>query len=107
DEEIVLASREAALRAVPQASRVALARVAAEVLEMSGDVRGAAVALIDAGDASAGAALLERVDLGGDAVAVLSALPRSTLTPRLAETLARALIDAARYRDGREIASLL
>src|SRR5437763_2005826 len=107
EEEIVLASREAALRAIPQASRIALARVAAEVLEASADLRGAAAVLIDAGDASAGAALLERVDLGGDAIAVLSALPRPALTPRLAETLARALIDAARYRDAREIAALL
>src|SRR5207244_114934 len=39
EEKIVLASREAALRGIPLASRLPLARVAAEVLESSGDLR--------------------------------------------------------------------
>jgi DNA-binding NtrC family response regulator len=107
EEKIVLASREAALRSLPQVSRAPLARIAAEVLEASGDVRGAASALIDAGEASEAAKLLERVKLGGDAIPVLSAIPRQALTPPLAETLACALIDAGRYRDAREIAALL
>src|SRR5205807_9790522 len=68
DEEIVLASREAALRAIPPASRIALARVAAEGLETSGVVRGAAAALTDAGDAAAAAPLLEPV--GGSAAPI-------------------------------------
>src|SRR5262249_36513208 len=80
DEEIVLASRDAALAAIPPASRVPRARIAAEVLEAGGDLRGAAAVLVDAGDA---------------------------LTPRLAATLASALIDAARYRDARGLAMLL
>ena len=107
DSVIELASREVALRGIPQASRAALARIAAEVLEASGDLRGAASALLDAGDASAAAALLERVEWNGDAIAMLSALPRQALTPTLAETLASELIDAGRYRDAREIAALL
>jgi DNA-binding NtrC family response regulator len=107
EDEIVLASRNAALRAIPQASRAPLARIAAEVLEASGDVRGAATALIDAGDAAAAAALLERAEWNGDTIGMLSALPRQALTPKLAERLASALIDAARYRDAREIAALL
>ncbi|ONM65357.1 hypothetical protein B0B24_31015, partial [Pseudomonas aeruginosa] len=71
DEEIVLASREAALRGIPAASRMPLARVAAEVLQAGGDIRGAAAALIDAGDNAAAAALLEGAELGGDAIAML------------------------------------
>jgi DNA-binding NtrC family response regulator len=107
DVEIVLASREAALAAIPSSSRIPLARVAAEVLESGGDLRGAAAALMDAGDAEAAAAVLERVEWNGDAVAVLSTMPRQALTPKLAATLASALIDAARYRDARAVASLL
>src|SRR5205814_7820792 len=38
---------------------------------------------------------------------VLSELPRAALTPKLAQTLAAALLDAARYRDARQIAALL
>ena len=106
-DEIRFSARDAALHGIPPPSRTPLARVAAEVLEASGDLRGAASALLDAGDDAAAAGMLERVEWADDAIRVLSALPRQALTSKLAETLASALIDAARYRDAREIASLL
>ncbi|MEK6374655.1 MAG: sigma 54-interacting transcriptional regulator [Acidobacteriota bacterium] len=112
DGAIVFASaamREAALQGMPSASRAPLARVAAEVLEANGDLRAAATLLIDTGDARAAAAVLERVrwTSGDETIRALRELPPPALTPRLAETLASALIDAGRYRDAREIASLL
>jgi DNA-binding NtrC family response regulator len=71
------ALREAALQLIPPASRPQLCRVAARVLEESGDLVYAAELLLDAGD---------------------------ELPPPLAHALANTWLDAGRYRDARAIA---
>jgi DNA-binding NtrC family response regulator len=90
----------------PPESREAISRVAAVVAEESGDLARAGVLLIDAGDARRGHDLLERASWlsADDIIATLRPLP--SLTPRLAEMLANALIDMARYRDARDVAGL-
>jgi hypothetical protein len=109
DGHLVFASEEvrhAARRLIPQSSQATLSRVAAGVVtETTGDLAAAAFLLIEAGDARAAAALLERATTD-DALAVLRNLPRHALTPRLAETLASAMIEGGRYRDAREIARI-
>ena len=103
------AAREDATEQIPAASRAALARAAAGAVEGTGDLRGAAALLVEAGEVRDAAALLERVVWADphQAVASLRELPRSALSPSLADTLASALIDSGRYRDARDIASSL
>ncbi|HEY3055565.1 MAG TPA: sigma 54-interacting transcriptional regulator [Thermoanaerobaculia bacterium] len=80
------AVREHCARHVPEASRPALARAAASVTEKLEEIQWRSAE--------------ETVD-------ALNALPRSTLTPRLASRLANALVDSGRYRDARDLAPLL
>jgi len=85
------------------ASREAVCRVAANVAEGAGDFVRAGLLLLDAGDAR-GTELLERATWR-DSESVIAALrPLRALTPKLAETLANALIDQGRYRDARDVA---
>jgi DNA-binding NtrC family response regulator len=101
------ATRRAARRLIPPSSQATLCRVAADVvLQTSADFATAASLLIEAGDARAAAALLERATTT-DALPVLRTMPRHALTPALAETLASALIDNGRYRDAREVAHIV
>ena len=97
--------RNAARQLIPLSSQSTLCRVAAEVLAET-DLPAAASLLVDAGDARAAAALLERAPTA-DALPVLRTMPRHALTPALAETLASALIDGGRYRDARDVAQLV
>jgi DNA-binding NtrC family response regulator len=108
DGHLVFASegvRNAARGLIPQSSQPTLCRVAAEVLSER-DLAAAASLLIDAGDPRAAAALLERASVS-EALPVLREMPRHALTPKLAETLARALIDGGRYRDARDVAHIV
>ncbi|HXH93797.1 MAG TPA: sigma 54-interacting transcriptional regulator [Thermoanaerobaculia bacterium] len=112
DGHIVFASdaiRVAAKNLIPSSSRPMLSRVAAGVMAgTAGDVSGAAALLIDAGDPLAAAELLEQVTVTGDQhLLLLRSLPRQALTPKLARTLASALIERGRYRDARDIVLLL
>ena len=88
---------------IPAASRPALCRAAASVADA---LRGGLL-LIESGETERGVALLESVHWSGagEVVTALGSLPRTTLTPQLARTLASALVDSGRYRDAREIAS--
>jgi DNA-binding NtrC family response regulator len=109
DGQLVFASdavRRAAARLIPPSSQATLGRVAAEVLAETGDFAASASLLIDAGDARAAAAMLERA-LPHEALPVLRMMPRHALTPTLAEILASALIDAGRYRDARDAAQIV
>ncbi|HXH41478.1 MAG TPA: sigma 54-interacting transcriptional regulator, partial [Thermoanaerobaculia bacterium] len=100
-------ARNAARQLIPPSSQPTLCRVAAQVSsETTGDLAVAASLLIDAGDARAAALLLEQAS-PQQALPVLRTLPRHALTPKLAETLARALIDDGRYRDARDVAQLV
>ncbi len=113
DGHLVFASdtiRVAAKNLIPSSSRPTLCRVAADVVvETTGDLTGAAALLVDAGDARAAAALLERVTFVSNdkALSLLRAMPRQALTPKLAQTLASALIDSGRYRDARDVVLVL
>ena len=107
--QLVFASdgvRRAAARLIPPSSQATLGRVAADVLAETGDFAASASLLIDAGDARAAAAMLERAS-PHDALPVLRTMPRHALTPKLAEILASALIDAGRYRDARDAAQIV
>ncbi len=110
DDHFVFSSeavRDAARRLIPASSQPTLCRVAAEVLtETTGDLAAAASLLIDAGDPRGAADLLERTS-PSQALPVLRDLPRHALTPKLAEVLARALIEGGRYRDARGAAHIL
>lgn len=104
------AVRAAAKNLIPPSSRPTLCRVAAGVVaETAGDLTGAAALLVDAGDARAASALLERVTFvsNDQALSLLRAIPRQGLTPKLAQTLASALIDSGRYRDARDVVLVL
>lgn len=103
------AIRIAAKKLIPASSRPTLSRVAADVIaETAGDLPAAAALLLDAGDARAAAALLDRASFAnGKDLLLLQSLPRAALTPKLAQTLASALIDHGRYRDARDVVSLL
>ena len=104
------AIRVAAKNLIPSSSRPTLCRVAADVVvETTGDLTGAAALLIDAGDARAASALLEQVTFVSNdkALWLLRAMPRQALTPKLAQTLASALIDNGRYRDARDVVLVL
>jgi DNA-binding NtrC family response regulator/tetratricopeptide (TPR) repeat protein len=96
----------AAVRMIPASSQVTLCRVAAGVLAETGDFASAASLLIDAGDARAAAAMIERAAPNA-ALPVLRTMPRHALTPRLAAILASALIESGRYRDAREVAQIV
>jgi DNA-binding NtrC family response regulator len=109
DGHLVFASdiaRRAAARLIPVSSQATLGRVAAEVLAESGEFAASASLLIDAGDARAAAAMLERA-LPSVALPVLRTMPRHALTPKLAEILASALIENGRYRDAREVSHIV
>ena len=109
DEHLVFASdgvRRAAARLIPPSSQATLGRVAADVLAETGDFAASASLLIDAGDARAAAAMLERA-APHDALPVLRTMPRHALTPKLAKILASALIDAGRYRDARDATQIV
>jgi DNA-binding NtrC family response regulator len=86
------------------ASREAVCRVAANVAEEAGDFACAGVLLIESGDAKRGLELLERAKWRDSESIIATLRPLQALTPKLAETLAVALIDQGRYRDAREIA---
>ena len=104
------AIRVAAKNLIPSSSRPTLCRVAADVVvETTGDLTDAAALLIDAGDARAASVLLERVAFVSNdkALALLRAMPRQSLTPKLAQTLASSLIDSGRYRDARDFVLVL
>jgi DNA-binding NtrC family response regulator len=106
DGHLVFASdsvRRAAARLIPDSSQATLCRIASEVLAETGDFAASAALLIDAGDARAAATRLERA-APDVALPVLRTMPRYALTPKLAQMLASALIDAGRYRDAREAA---
>ena len=108
DGHLVFASdaiRDAARQLIPPSSQAMLSRVAAGVLADI-DLAAAASLLIEAGDAHAGAMLLERAP-SAEALPVLRTMPRHALTPKLAETLASALIDAGSYRDARDVARIV
>jgi DNA-binding NtrC family response regulator len=91
----------------PPTSRQAICRVAARVAEESGDLVRAGVLSIDAGEARRGHELLERTAWRSCDEIIAALRPLPWLTPALAETLANALIDAARYRDARDVAVLV
>ena len=108
DEAFVFASesvRAQAERSIPAASRPALCRVAAS---LATGVR-AALLSIDAGDVGRAAELLEQVEWSSaDAcIATLRRVPHAALTPRVAKTYADALNAAGRYREARDLATLL
>ncbi|MEA2162671.1 MAG: two-component system, NtrC family, response regulator AtoC [Thermoanaerobaculia bacterium] len=112
DGHLVFASdaiRVAAKKLIPASSRPTLSRVAADVIaETAGDLPAAAALLLDAGDARAAATLLDRASFAnGKDLLLLQSLPRAALTPKLAQTLASALIDHGRYRDARDVVSML
>jgi transcriptional regulator with GAF, ATPase, and Fis domain len=113
DGHLVFASdaiRVAAKKLIPASSRPTLSRVAADVIvEVAGNPAAGAALLIDAGDPRAAAALLERVPFAanGNDLTLLQSLPRQALSPKLAQTLASALIDHGRYRDARDVVSVL
>ncbi|HEX3580238.1 MAG TPA: sigma 54-interacting transcriptional regulator [Thermoanaerobaculia bacterium] len=92
---------------IPSSSRAAICRIAANVAEESGDLVRAATLLTDAGDLARAAMLLDQVAWSDDAAVVLWSMPRRVLSSKLAKILTRALIQAARYRDAREIAALI
>jgi len=100
--------RRQAIDSIPAASRVSLCRLAAEVAEAHGDRRCAAFLMIEAGDVGRAAALLESIEWRSreDVIRTLRAVPRAALTERSRRALAEALIDAGRYRDAREFASV-
>ncbi|HEX7679087.1 MAG TPA: sigma 54-interacting transcriptional regulator [Thermoanaerobaculia bacterium] len=110
DDHFVFSSeavRDAARRLIPASSQPTLCGVAAEVLtEATGDLAAAASLLIDAGNPRGAADLLERTS-PSEALPVLRDLPRHALTPKLAEMLARALIEGGRYRDARGAAHIV
>jgi len=109
DGQLVFASdgvRRASARLIPPSSQATLGRVAADVLAETGDFAVSGSLLIDAGDARAAAVMLERAT-PHDALPVLRTMPRHALTPKLAEILASALIDAGRYRDARDAAQIV
>lgn len=97
--------RELCARHIPPASRPALCRVAAT---LAGG-RTAAELLIEAGDAGEGIALFETVSFSdaAECAQALGRLPKSMLTPALAERLATALVDCGRYRDALVVAPML
>ncbi|HWW61326.1 MAG TPA: hypothetical protein VN181_08160, partial [Thermoanaerobaculia bacterium] len=99
------AVREHAARLIPIASRPSICRVAAA---LTSGVRAARLWL-DADDASRATDELETVAWSDseEIVEALHRMPRTVLSPALARRYADALIDCGRYRDAREIASLL
>jgi DNA-binding NtrC family response regulator len=96
------AVRREAATLIPEASRAAIARVAAK--HATGV--DAALLWLDGGDAARAAAVLEATTWNSpeELVEALQHVPRSILTPALAVRFAHALIDAGRYRDAREVA---
>src|SRR3954454_7554586 len=108
-DQLVFASdgvRRAAAKLIPLSSQATLCRVAADVLAQTGDFAASASLLIDSGDARTAASMLERA-APNDALPVLRTMPRHALTPKLAESLASALIQNGRYHDAREVAQIV
>ena len=97
--------RQAALQHLPPASRGSLASTAAEILLSSGERESAALLFVESGDIVRAIDILEAIEWASpaDAIRVLRTLRTGILSPRLAKTLAVALIDAGRYRDAREV----
>ncbi len=93
--------RTAAVEHLPPASRVALARTAAELL----DAKPAAMLYLDAGDTARAVEILETIAWASadDAICTLRSVRAEHLSPRLARILAEALVTVARYRDAREL----
>jgi DNA-binding NtrC family response regulator len=85
---------------VPPSSRAALCRVAAEA---SDEPIRSAMLLLKAGDSADAAERLERVQWTSaeEMVPVLRGFPRGAMTPKLADSLAAALIDCGRYHEAR------
>ncbi|PYQ30719.1 MAG: hypothetical protein DMF56_07930 [Acidobacteria bacterium] len=102
DEAFVIATDEPL---ISQSTRISISRIAAE--HASG-VR-AALLWLDGGDSAQASAVLEKTEWpdAESIVADLRCVPLSILTPPLARRYAHALVDCGRYRDAREIASLL
>jgi DNA-binding NtrC family response regulator len=103
------AVRDDALRFIPAPSRASLHRLAADVLEASGDRLRAATLLLGTADTARGVALLERIEWQSaeEAIRALRAVPPKALSPSLARTLTQALVETGRYADAREIAAYL
>jgi DNA-binding NtrC family response regulator len=98
--------RQTAMQHLPASSRSALSRTAAEALEAAGLYEAAAMLYAESGATARATEILERVEWASaeSAVGLLRAVRRDVLSPRLAHTLAQALIDVGRYRDARELA---
>ncbi|HEX6178832.1 MAG TPA: sigma 54-interacting transcriptional regulator, partial [Thermoanaerobaculia bacterium] len=90
---------------IPAPSRAELSRAAASV--MSGER--AAFLLIDAGDTQKGIDILESVETktAEDTIDLLSRVPRSALSERLAWRLGSAFAESGRYRDVADLADRL
>ena len=90
---------------ISQSTRMSISCIAAE------HARGvrAAMLWLDGGDSAQASAVLEQTKWpdAESIVADLRRVPLSILTPPLARRYAHALVDCGRYRDAREIASLL
>jgi DNA-binding NtrC family response regulator len=104
DDTFVFATSDASTL-IPASSRAAISRVAAA--HASGVH--AALLWLDGGDAAQASAALEQTEWSdADAVvADLRRVPLSILTQPLARRYAHALVDCGRYRDAREIATLV
>jgi DNA-binding NtrC family response regulator len=96
--------RDAALRLLPVSSRASLASAAAETLLSSGFDERAAILFAESGNIGRATALLEtlRWDSAEETIRVLRGVRSEVLSPKLADTLALALIDTGRYRDARD-----
>ncbi len=97
------AARDLCARHIPEDSRGALCRAAATVAD---PIR-AGLLLVECGDVKGGVERLEAVRWrsAAESVRTLETIPRASLSPRLARTLASALIDSGRYGDARDLAS--
>ncbi len=104
-------ARRSALELIPPSSRHALCRVAAAVAEANGAVDRAAILLIDAGEGGRAVEILERVNWRDEAALIeaCDSVPRRSLAAShsLLQRYARALVRAARYRDARDIATMI
>ena len=103
------AVREDALRFIPPLSRPSLCRLAAEVLEESGELLPAAMLLLDAGEVSRSIELLDRIEFRSaeDTIRTLRSVPPKALSGSLAKALAQALTETGRYDDAGDIAAYL
>ncbi len=87
---------------IPEASRAALCRIAANTTP---DLHRAANLLLQCGDFGAAAEKASTISWSSatDAIGLLQRFPVQTLTPLLADNLASALIDTGRYLEARRV----